>query len=67
MNDNTKAERKIVEHMNKKLTTPQMEDVSKSVIKMVKEHKIDPTKLKNDKHLHAGLYPYLIERAGDEW
>ena len=44
-----------------------MDDVGKSVIKMVKEHKLDPTKLKNDKELHVKLYSYLIERAGDEW
>ena len=60
-------ERKVVNRMDKRLLTLHMEDVQKAVIKMVKDEDLDPTKLKNDDKFHARLYPYLLERKGEEW
>ena len=44
-----------------------MDDITKSALKLVREEKLLPHELKNDAKLHARLYPYLLERAEDEW
>ena len=61
----TEKGRKVVNHMDKDLTDDQKDDIGKAVIYAVEDHGLDYTKLKNDKHLHALLYPYLEERSED--
>lgn len=44
-----------------------MDDITKSTLRFVREEKLQPHELKNDAKFHARLYPYLLERAEDEW
>ena len=58
--------RNVEDHLTKKLTEVQMDDVLKVMIGLCKELGLDPAKLRNDNKLHAKLYPRLVERDA-EW
>ena len=45
--------RNIAEHLDKKLTDIQREDIDKALLELVEKEKLDYTKLKNDGKLHA--------------
>ena len=60
------TDRNIEDHMTKKLTDVQMDDVLKVMVGLCKKEGLDPTKLRNDSKLHAKMYPKLVERDA-EW
>ena len=60
------TDRNIEDHLGKKLTDVQMDDVLKVLVNLCKKEALDPAKLRNDSKLHAKMYPMLVERA-DEW